>query len=108
MKPSAPAGFAGDAGRVSDDAGGRAAAFAVLAFGREPRERGRRGRERGDQQQRHDTSTRPVHAQPHGVLMFQRCRSLSGLNLASVGMLLPAADSASGSFEFGTAFGIRR
>ena len=27
MKPSAPAGFAGDTGRVSDDAGGRGAAF---------------------------------------------------------------------------------
>ena len=33
----------------------------------------------------------------HGVLSSQRCRSLSGLNLSSVGVLLPTAESASGS-----------
>jgi hypothetical protein len=43
-----------------------------------------------------------------GVTIDQRCRSLSGLNFASVGELLPTAESASGSFEFGTPFGITR
>jgi hypothetical protein len=44
----------------------------------------------------------------HGVFDSHRWRSLSALNLSSVGMLLPAADRASGSFEFGTDFGITR
>ena len=44
----------------------------------------------------------------HGVLSSQRCRSLSALNLSSVGLLLPTADSASGSLHSATALGIRR
>ena len=41
----------------------------------------------------------------HGVLISQRCRSLSALNLASVGLLLPTADSASGSVAVGHRLG---
>jgi hypothetical protein len=43
-----------------------------------------------------------------GVTIDQRCRSLSGRNFESVGELLPTAERASGSLEFGTAFGITR
>ena len=48
----------------------------------------------------------PVRHQ--GVFKFQRCLSLLGSNLASVAKLLPTAESANGSLEFGTALGMRR
>ena len=63
-----------------------------------------RGGEDAQNRQRHKTRS----AARHGVLMNQRSRSLSGRNLVSVGMLLPTADSASGSFVLGTTFGMMR
>ena len=44
----------------------------------------------------------------YGVLNSQRCLSLLGSNLESVAKLLPTADSASGSLELGTDFGMMR
>ena len=43
-----------------------------------------------------------------GVLISQRCLSLSGLNLASVTELAPIAERASGSVVLGTALGMMR
>src|SRR5947209_6390392 len=50
---------------------------------------------------------KPLIAGPprHGALSSQRCFSPPGSNLASVAELLPTADRARRSFEFGTALG---
>src|ERR1043166_7081723 len=44
----------------------------------------------------------------HGFLNSHRCRSLSGLNLASVAELLPMAEIATASVEFGADLGLMR
>jgi hypothetical protein len=44
----------------------------------------------------------------HGAPSSQRCRSLAGLNFASVGMLLPTAERASESVVPGTDLGMMR
>ena len=55
MKPSASGGFAGDAGRVSDGAGGRARGRRLLAVRPGACENADAASdERGDEQQRHD------------------------------------------------------
>src|SRR5579871_5379609 len=46
--------------------------------------------------------------QGYGVLNSQHCLSLWGSNLASVAELLPTAESANGSLELGTDFGMMR
>src|SRR4051812_4676292 len=49
-------------------------------------------------------SSRPSH----GVFNCQCCLSLLGSNFDTVAKLLPTAESASGSFEFGIDFGMMR
>ena len=91
MKPSAPGALVGDLGAVRLGAG-------------------RREQQRCAAEDGHDEQRKHPHAvlRVHGVFNSHRCRSLSAVNLSSVGMLLPAADRASASFEFGTDFGITR
>jgi hypothetical protein len=52
--------------------------------------------------------TRYYVTDPYGVFKFRRCLSLLESNLDSVAKLLPMAESANDSFEFGTALGMMR
>ena len=97
MKPSALGALLADAG--TRERRRRSARGVVLRHGR------------GGQHQAGDKCQDKMCAFSHGIhgdFNSQRCRSTAGLNVASVGLLLPIAESASGLFAFGTVFGITR